>query len=217
MPDPEALLAAVRAGDAARVRTLLAEDPSLAEAEDEHGTPAVRLALHRRKADALAALLEAGPRLGPLDLAALGRADELARAVELDPGVVTQRTHEGFTALHLAAFTGGPDVVRVLLAAGADPNADTGDPTWLHPLHAAAAARDGAAAHLLLEAGADPDARQAGGFTALHAAAMHDDEALAADLLRHGADPGLRTDEGATAAAVARSADAVAVLGLLGG
>jgi ankyrin repeat protein len=216
MADPAALLSAVRSGDEDIVRRLLAEDPGLAGAADEQGIPAVRLALYHRRPAVLQALLEADPPLDALDLAALGRAEELAEALAQDPSLVARCAPDGFTALHYAAYFGGADAVGVLLHAGADPNAGTGDPARLRPLHSAAAARDAAAAHLLLEAGADPDARQAGGYTALHAAAQHDDEELAADLLRHGADPGLRTDEGATAAALARASESVAVLALLG-
>src|SRR3954451_15692020 len=109
MADPDALLAAVRAGDATRVRALLAEDPTLAATTDETGTPAVRLALHRRKPEALAARLEADPPLDPLRPPAPRRPEQLERALAGEPDILTRRTHEGFTALHLAAFTGGPE------------------------------------------------------------------------------------------------------------
>jgi ankyrin repeat protein len=212
----EELIAAVRAGNADQVRTLVAADPALAAATDEQGAPAVRVALYHRQRAALDALLEARPALEDADVAAVGDVRELRRRLARDEGLVRARTPDGFTPLHFAAFFGGVDAVDALLDAGADPNAVAENPMRVRPLHSAAAARDVRSAERLLAGGADPDARQEGGFTALHAAAQHDDEALAAALLRHGADPTVRTDDGADAAALAEAADATAVMALLG-
>jgi uncharacterized protein len=209
------LIAAVKAGDAAAVEALLTDDPELAAVEED-GIPAVRIALYHRQPAALAALLAADPPLDGLDNAALGRADDLRRDVAADPELAKRRSADGFTALHYAAFFGGAPAVAVLLAAGADPNAEADNPMRVRPLHSAAAARDLESARLLLEAGADPDARQTGGYTALHEAAHDDNEELAALLLRHGADPSLRSDEGADAKSLARANESVAVLALLG-
>jgi uncharacterized protein len=212
MPD---LIAAIKGGDTDAVEAMLAREPELAAAAED-GISAVRLALYHRQPAILQALLAAQPPLDALDHAALGWADDLRRDVADDPGVVTRRSADGFTALHYACFFGGGAAAAVLLAAGADPDAPAENPSQVRPLHSAAAARDAEAARLLLEAGAEPDARQAGGFTALHAAAQHDDDALAALLLRHGADPSLRDNKGADAGAMARASESVAVLALLG-
>jgi ankyrin repeat protein len=209
------LLAAVKAGDVAAVEAMLAADPELAGAH-ENGVSAARVALYHRQPAALEALLAAQPPLDGLDHAALGWADDLRADLAADPGLVSRRSSDGFTALHYACFFGGPDVTRLLLAHGASPNAPAENASHVRPLHSAAAARDAGSARLLLEAGADPDASQAGGFTALQAAAHHDDEAVAALLLRHGADPALRNDQGADAEGIARASGSVAVLALLG-
>ena len=150
----------------------------------------MRLALYHRQPGALQSLLAAHPPLDGLDLAALGWADDLKRALAEDPDLVERHAPDGFTALHYACFFGGARAVGVLLDAGASPNEPAGNEARLRPLHSAAAARDAAAVRLLLEAGADPDAQQAGGFTALHAAAQHDDAETAALLLQLGASPG---------------------------
>jgi len=210
------LIAAVKGGDVESVRALVASDSSLAEATDEQGMPAVRVALYHRRRDIVDALLEAGPRLQDADVAAVGDIPELRRRLADDPELVGARTPDGFTPLHFAAFFGGPAAVEALLAAGADPNAETESDARLRPLHSAAAARDNESARLLLEAGADPDAQQQGGFTALHAAAMHDDTELAGLLLRHGADRSVRSDAGADAAGMAQEHGSAGVLALLG-
>ena len=82
---------------------------------------------------------------------------------------LAERTPEGFTPLGLAAFLGGPDVVRVLLEHGADPDDDADNQFGVRPVNAAAASRDHETMRLLLEAGADPDPQPAG---RLHAASL---------------------------------------------
>jgi uncharacterized protein len=188
MPAAE-LLAAVKAGDIPAVERILAADPELAGAH-ENGVSAVRIALYHRQPAALQALLAAQPPLDGLDHAALGWADDLRGDLAADPGLVTRRSADGFTALHYACFFGGAPAVAALLEAGADPDADAVSPP-VRPLHSAAAAKDAEAIRLLLEAGADPNAKEAAGFTPLQAATRNDDEPSVALLLRYGADPAL--------------------------
>jgi ankyrin repeat protein len=199
----EELLDAIRSGDVARVRALLERDPGLAGTRDEQGLSAVLVALYHRQPEACEALLAAGPELGVLEAAATGRLDVLGARLAADPGALDARSPEGFTPLHLAAFFGGAGAVRMLLAAGAAPDADAANPARVRPLHSAVAARDREATRALLEAGADPDARQQGGFTPLLAAAHADDPELTRLLLDHGADRTLAAEDGRDAAAMA--------------
>ena len=197
------LFEAIKSGNTARVRDLVAEDPARAAARDEDGLSAVLTARYYRQDEALAALLAAQPELDVLDAAATGRLDVLRAQIESDPEALAARSPEGFTPLHLAAFLGGGAAVRLLLAAGMDANADQENPARVRPLHSAVAARDHDAARALLEAGADPDCVQQGGFTPLLAAAHHDDAEMAGLLLRHGADRTLAADDGRDPAAMA--------------
>ena len=197
------LFAAIRSGDAARVRELVADDPALAAARDDAGLSAVLTAHYHRQDEALEVLLAAGPELDVLDAAASGRLDVLRAHVEAGQDALAERTPEGFTPLHLAAFFGGGAAVRLLLAAGMDADADQENPARVRPLHSAVAARDHDAARALLEGGADPDAVQQGGFTPLLAAAYHDDAEMAELLLHHGADRTLAADDGRDPAAMA--------------
>src|SRR3954462_11705064 len=104
----------------------LRADPALANARDDHGVSALLLSIYHRRPEAREALLAAGAEVGPLEAAALG---DLAR-LEVDA-----RGPDGFTPLHLAAFFGGADAVRVLLAAGAPPDAAADHPASVRPLH----------------------------------------------------------------------------------
>jgi uncharacterized protein len=212
-----ALEQAIRDGDAAAARSLLAADPALAGSRAEDGLPLVLLALFHQQDAIRDALLAAGPRLGVLELAALGEAELLAEQVAADPQALELRTPDGFDALALAAFFGGAETVETLLDLGVDPDGDDRNRLHVRPLHAAAAAHDRESLRLLLDHGADPNARQQGGFTALHAAAHANDATMAALLLAHGADPSLTTDEGEDAAAIAERQGATSVAALLGG
>ena len=203
MKAPEALVAAVKAGDVGAVRVAVDGDPALASAHDENGLSLILLALFHHQREACDALLGADPPLDVLEAASLGLVDRLRELLTADPDAQTARTPEGFDPIGLAAFLGGADAVAVLLEHGADPDGDVDNPMRARPLHAATAVGDAASVRLLLVAGARPDERQQGGFTPLHAAAHLDDVESARLLLEHRADPGLRNDEGRSAADLA--------------
>ena len=169
--------------------SVLREQPELVNARDQHGVSALLLSMYHRRPEARDALLAAGAEVGPLEAAALGDVEKL------DPDA---RGGDGFTSLHLAAFFGGAEAVRALLAMGVDADADADNTFRVHPIHSASAVGDHDSVRALLEAGANPNVRQQGGFTPLHTAAHNDDATLARLLLDHGADPSLAADDGKT-------------------
>src|SRR5436190_11646816 len=127
---------------------------------------------HRDEAERLAGELDV------LEAAALGRLDVLRTQLEGDPEALAARTPDGFTPLHLAAYFGGGAAVRLLLAAGAPPDAGADNRLHVQPLHSATSAGDHDAVRALLDAGADPNLRQEGGYTPLLQAAHADDPEL---------------------------------------
>jgi uncharacterized protein len=209
------LFTAVVSGDVETVRRVVREDRSLASARDGSGLPVVLLALFNQQRGAADALLEAEPELGILEASAVGRPERVRELLEADPDVRGDRTPEGFTPLGLAAFMGGPDVVRVLLEHGADPDDDADNQFGVRPVNAAAASHDPETMRLLLEAGADANAQQQGGFTPLHEAAHTDDAEMAELLLAHGADPAIAADDGRDAARMAADDGSAKVAALL--
>ena len=83
----------------------------------------------------------------------------LQRLIDEHPNLVTARV-KGRTALHVVTdwpgyYPNGPAVVAMLVAAGADPNADTGGAAPETPLHWAASSDDLDVADALIDAGAD--------------------------------------------------------------
>jgi uncharacterized protein len=139
-------------GDVERLRALLDADPSTTSAYSGDGFTALHLAAFFGSPEATALLLERG---APVD--ALGR------------GWMTG------TALHSAVSRARSDVARILLGAGANPNARQ-SAGWT-PLHAAAHNGDLATAELLLDAGADAAATNDEGRSVLDLATEKGDEA----------------------------------------
>ncbi|MFJ1645162.1 ankyrin repeat domain-containing protein [Streptomyces sp. NPDC088258] len=122
-------------------------------------------------------------------------ADDAVMAL-LRAGVPAEATdEEGRTALYLAAVGDTPGPVRLLLAAGADPNRPSGPEDGPEggdlPLCAAACGGHTEVVRALLAAGARPDRREAFGLTALVWAVRQGFADTAEALLEYGADPGL--------------------------
>jgi ankyrin repeat protein len=193
------MMAAVAAGDSEGVSALLAEDPSLVNSRGEDGVSAVLLARYRFDRATMDALLAADPDLDIFEGAALGRIDRVRAALDDDPLAVRAFSPDGFTALHLAAFFGKPEIARALLDAGAPVDAYTTNDLANQPLHAAAAGRHLEVCRLLLAAGADVNATQHGGYTPLHEAAHPGDIVMVELVLSAGADPTVRGPEGTPA------------------
>ena len=130
------------------------------------------LTFYERRPEEREALLAAGATIGPLEAAALGDVERL-RTADL-----SVRGGDGFTPLHLAAFFGGAEAVKAVLARGFDPDADSENTFGVRPLHSACAVGDQDAVRALLEAGANPNVHQQGGYTPLHTAAHNGNVAL---------------------------------------
>ncbi|MFD8943951.1 ankyrin repeat domain-containing protein, partial [Streptomyces californicus] len=96
---------------------------------------------------------------------------------------------EGTTALYLASVQDRPEAVRLLLAAGADPDRASGPEAGDLPLCGAACGGHTEVVEALLSAGARPDLREQFGFTALRWAVGLGHAPTVEALLAGGADP----------------------------
>lgn len=153
---------AAAAGDAQRVASLVDADRSLADAVAADGFTPLGLASFFKRRGIVKALLERGAK----------------------PSLASR--DQAFTPLHSAVATdaGASDseIVRLLLDAGADPNATSREGGT--PLHTAAFTGELEIAEMLLAYGADPSACDAKGRTALDLARDRRNVEVAA-LLHH--------------------------------
>jgi uncharacterized protein len=90
----------------------------------------------------------------------IGDPASLSALLRANPGLANARIHGSRTALLVAAgwpgyYPDGPAIVRLLIEAGADPNADTGGDRPETPLHWAASSDDADVAAALIDGGAD--------------------------------------------------------------
>jgi ankyrin repeat protein len=139
-------------------------------------------------------LVAADPTLAIFAAAILGDVTQLEELLAANRSLISACSTDGWTPLHLAAYFGRVDAVRMLLNKGAAVAARSTNPMQNTPLHAAAAGGHAEIAKILLEHGANANARQSGGWVALHAAAQTGDVETARALLDGGADPSARAD-----------------------
>lgn len=165
----ERLCAALQDGDEILALDLLAKGADPNARLDGHGRLALGFAAERGFAEALAALLEAGARVG-----AMGGGGE--------------------SALHWAARGGSRECARLLLEAGADPMAI--DLEEMSPAHVAALWGSAEALREILSRGGSARGRDGIGRSPAHLACMQGQEECLSALLESGADPNARDDRG---------------------
>jgi ankyrin repeat protein len=117
-------------GDAERLRELLAEGPSRANAFASDGFTPLGLAAFFGNPEAARILLASGAnpnlaarngtKVAPLHSAVAGGNTEIVRELLTHGADVHARQEGGFTPLHSAAADGGEQTIRLLLAHGAD-------------------------------------------------------------------------------------------------
>ncbi len=158
--------------------------------------------------DMLTAIVEDNPNaVAALLQADGGLASRLIRKPKLYDAKIFHWIYVGDTALHLAAAGYRVEIVRLLLAAGADPNAAKNH-RCSSPLHYAAdgfisgpawdARKQVETIRCLLDAGANLHLQDQNGATALHRAVRTRCAAAVRCLLRAGSDPTLKNKPGST-------------------
>ena len=195
-----AVMKAIQSDDIASLKQLFTSQPELAAERDENGNSPLLISAYYGRNAMVRVILDQGVRPNVFEACAAGLAGDVARLLKENPKLVNERSHDGWTPLHLAAFFGRLELVKILLDAGAPMMAISNNNEANLPINAAAAGRRNDVVRLLVERGCPPDARASDqGYTALHLAANNGDVELIEFLLRSGADRTLRTGAGETA------------------
>jgi ankyrin repeat protein len=129
---------AAATGQTARVRTLVNQDPTLANAFSSDGFTPLGLAAFFGNREVVESLLTAGAQVNvtsresmkvtPLHSAAAAREAGIARLlIEHGANVNARQTDSGFTPLHESAANGDMELAKLLLDRGADVNARMND------------------------------------------------------------------------------------------
>jgi len=194
------VMKAIQIDDVDAVKMLLDGHPDLAVAKDENGNSPLIIAAYYGRVAIVQAILDRGVRPNIFEACAAGLTAEVEKMLKENPRLVSERSHDGWTPLHLAAFFGRLEVVKMLLDAGASMLTISSNNESNLPINAAAAGRRNDVVRLLVARGCPPDARASDtGYTALHLAANNGNVELVEFLLQSGADRSLKTGSGETA------------------
>jgi len=148
----------------------------------------------------LSAMIAGGANRTPLCNVAMGNIGDLTMDLASDPQIIDSKFKSSHTLLHVAARNGKPEVTRLLLQRGADPDPKSDDGTL--PLHYACEAGDLETTKMLAKRG-NVNLLAANEMTPLFYAARTGNADLCEHLLSLGANPNVRNGLGATPLTIA--------------
>ncbi|MGJ4751752.1 ankyrin repeat domain-containing protein [Leptospira kmetyi] len=198
---------AIASGQKAKVIGLLKRDPELFQSVTEEGITPVLFSLYYGKLDISKEIYDLNSERNLFEAAALGDLEQTKRIVASSPETINSLSKDGWSALHLAAYFGHLEIVKFLVASGADLSLTSKSKLSYGntALHSAVATGKKAVVELLLEKGADANALQnPGAITPLHIAASRSGSIeIIQLLLKKGADKKRMSSEEQTPHAIA--------------
>ena len=182
-----ALIELIQQGQAEAAFALLEQNPELADEVGADGVSAAMLSLYYGQRELAEEIASRKSNLSIFEAAAFGR------VVELEKGLTDQNKEsyspDGFQPLHLAAFFGRQEAMKVLLGSRVSLDAVSQNGLGVAPLHSALANGHENVARELVFEGADVNLATKSDWTPLHYAAHLGNRPLVLFLKEHGAVP----------------------------
>jgi len=188
--DTVMLYDAVTRGDAAKAREILGRSPDAATAASYRERSLPEEALWAGSRDVMEVLLTHGVPLTEdiLPLAATFSSNEMIELLLSHGAPINGKGREGYTVLYNAALSGRLELVRMLLARGADPSITVaGGKSILHSVTVGSMRNYPEIAELLIRNGADVNAKDQKGRTPLETCCYYGTREVIDVLCRHGA------------------------------
>ena len=182
-----ALIELIQQGQPEAAFALLEHNPEIADEVGEDGVSAAMMALYFGQKDLAEQIASHKSELTVHEAAAFGRIVHLEKL--LTDENKESFSPDGFQPLHLAAFFGRQDAVRVLLGSRVDLDTLSKNALGVAPVHSALANDNETVARELVYEGADVNLASSAGWTPLHYAANLGNRPLALFLKEHGAEP----------------------------
>ena len=182
-----ALIELIRQGQPEAAFSLLEQNPELADEIGEDGTSAALVALFYGQRELAEAIAAQKSSFTIFEAAAFGRTVELDKALTEDNK--ESFSADGFQPLHLAAFFGRQEALKMLLGRRVGLNTISQNSFGVAPLHSALANGHESIARELVYEGADVNLASKSEWTPLHYAAHLGNRPLALFLKEHGAIP----------------------------
>lgn len=180
------ILEAIKSGNLEQAKLILAADSSVADATTGEGLSYVTLAMYHRQVEIAELLAAKKTSLALHEACALGHLQRVQELLLADAENAIRYSPDGFAPVALAAYFGHPELVRLLLGAGADVNAQARNPMKVAAIHAAVSTSDEECVKILLENGADPNLPQQDGITPLSVARANKNDAIVQMLIAAG-------------------------------
>ncbi len=182
-----ALIELIQQGQPEAAFALLEQNPELADGVGEDGVSAAMLALYFGQRELADQIISNKSAMTVHEAAAFGRIVHLEKL--LTDENKESLSPDGFQPLHLAAYFGRPEAVKVLLGCRVVLDALSENGLGIAPLHSALSNGHENIARELVFEGADVNLASKSGWTPLHYAASLGNRPLALFLKEHGAEP----------------------------
>ena len=188
----------IERGDQAAIEALLQQNSDLALQKTSHDISPLLLACYYHKTHIVQVILQYLPTITIHEAAASGHEEVLQGLLTQNPDLLEAVSDHGFTPLGMATHFGHEDMVRNLLARGADPNVPSQNGYSVYPIHTAVSSNFDGITKMLIEAGALVNVVQTSRMTPLHMAAQNGNIEIIILLLEQGASIEAQTDLGQT-------------------